>query len=214
MTAYSKVDHSKMPRYRRAVFVDRDGTLIDDVGYLCHPREIRVLQDVPQGLALLREQGLKIVLVTNQSGVARGYFSEKDLDLVHMELQRRLGAFDGLYYCPHHPTEGFGEYRRVCDCRKPKAGMIRRACAELGLDPRGSYVVGDQITDIVPGREVGAKGVFLGGEERQARGLDATDNAPWVVIRENFAAAARWIVRDVSQAAGRGVLDRAPRGRR
>ena len=135
-------------RGRAAVFVDRDGTLIRDVGYLCRVEQLEILPNVPEAIRLLQEKDYKVVVVTNQSAVARGRLTEAMLADIHGELIARLarrGArLDAVYYCPHHPTEGFAPYKMVCDCRKPNTAMIRRAETELKLDPSRSYIVGDQ----------------------------------------------------------------------
>lgn len=155
-----------------AVFLDRDGTLIRDVGYLRRVEQIEILPQVPAALRLLREHGFKLVVVTNQSAVARGWLSEQDLSHIHGALNAALaqhGArLDGLYYCPHHPTEGSGLLRADCCCRKPKAGMIERAALELGLIPTRSYVVGDQKTDIELANRIGATAVLIRGDQAAA----------------------------------------------
>lgn len=184
-----------------AVFIDRDGTLIRDVGYLRSIEEIEILPGVVEGLARLRARGFKLVLVTNQSAVGRGLLTESALEGIHAELQRRVGTFDGVYYCPHHPTDALGRYRVTCDCRKPGAGMVERASRELNLDAAASYVIGDQPGDMQLARRVGAKGVFLGRIDAGAAG-DAPELAAHV---ESFHAAVRWIVADRCGAAPRSA---------
>ena len=151
-----------------AVFLDRDGTLIRDVGYLRRVDEVEVLPKVPAALRLLRELGFKLVLVTNQSAVARGWLTEEDLGAIHGALAAKLangGArLDAVYYCPHHPVEGNGIYRVSCSCRKPGVGMIARASADLGLNPAVSYVVGDQKIDIELAERIGATALLIRGE--------------------------------------------------
>ena len=180
-----------------AVFVDRDGVLIRDVGYLFQVGDLEVLPRVPEALRLMRRAGLKVIVVSNQSAVGRGWLSEKDLIAIHEELRRQLarsGAFlDGIYYCPHHPTEGRGPYRTACSCRKPNPGMIERACLELGVDPSVSYVVGDQERDMELAFRVRAKGIWIrkGGSSEPESSLrcrvaeDLWQSALW--IREDFA---------------------------
>jgi D-glycero-D-manno-heptose 1,7-bisphosphate phosphatase len=148
-----------------AVFVDRDGTLIRDVGHLCRREQLEIIPKVPEALRLLREKGYKIVVITNQSVIARGGLTESLLADIHRELLRRLarsGAqVDGVYFCPHHPSEGFAPYKTVCECRKPNTGMIRQATAELGVAASRSYVVGDQITDMELAARSGARGIWI-----------------------------------------------------
>jgi D-glycero-D-manno-heptose 1,7-bisphosphate phosphatase len=175
-----------------AVFVDRDGTLIRDVGYLHRQEQLEILPQVPEALRLLKRKGYKIVVITNQSAVARGQLSEAGLAEIHCELLDRLarsGAeVDRVYYCPHHPTEGLGPYKIHCDCRKPNTGMISRAAAELGVAPARSYVVGDQVIDMELAARSGAKGVWI-----QEAGGPCVKAAPRVAhVVANLWEAARW----------------------
>jgi D,D-heptose 1,7-bisphosphate phosphatase len=175
-----------------AVFLDRDGTLIRDVGYLRRADQIEILPGVPAALRLLHDHGFKLVVVTNQSAVARGWVSEQDVDRINQTLVAELGAqgarLDAIYYCPHHPVEGKGVYKQVCSCRKPNTGMIERACMELGLNPCDSYVVGDQEHDIELAGRVGATGLLI-----RASGAPVTGGAT-VACALDLHAAALWIV--------------------
>ena len=186
-------------RQGAAVFLDRDGTLIREVNYLCAIEQIEILPGVSQALSLLRAHGFKLVMVTNQSVVARGYLSESGLGAIHAELNKRLSgdgaALDAIYYCPHHPTEGVGDYRIACDCRKPKPGMIERAVRELALNPALCYVVGDQLTDMELATGVGASGILIGRDE--AAGGDVA--AIQVPVIADLSRAAEWIVERLRQ---------------
>lgn len=150
---------------RPAVFIDRDGTLTEEVGYVNHPRRIRLLPRSAEAIRRLNAAGIAAVVVTNQAGVARGYFSPEVLQAVHAEMQRQLEAagarLDGLYVCVHHPTEGRPPYRADCECRKPKPGMLTRAAQELGLDLAASTMIGDKASDLESGRAVGTRGVLV-----------------------------------------------------
>ena len=150
---------------RPAVFIDRDGTLTDEVGYVNHPSRLRLLPRSAQAIRRLNEAGVPAVVVTNQAGIARGYFSEEVLTAVNETLVTQLrhaGArLDGIFVCPHHPSEGAPPYRAHCECRKPRPGLLRRAAAELGLDLARSTMIGDKPSDLVPGREVGAATVLV-----------------------------------------------------
>ncbi len=135
-----------------AVFIDRDGTINQDTHYLSRPEEVRLIPGAAQAIARLNRAGIKVVVVTNQSGLARGFFKEDDLRAVHAELDRQLAAcgarIDAYYHCPHLP-EGVVEHLAVeCDCRKPSPGLVLRAARELDLDLPGSFMVGDRPGDV------------------------------------------------------------------
>jgi D,D-heptose 1,7-bisphosphate phosphatase len=148
-----------------AVFLDRDGTINEEVGYLDSLDKLRLFENTAEAIRLINENGMKAVVITNQSGVARGYFTEDFVKTVHRQMQETLqerGAFlDGFYYCPHHPTEGIGSYLKVCPCRKPEPGMLIMAAEELNIDLNRSYAVGDMLKDIEAANRVGAKGILV-----------------------------------------------------
>jgi D-glycero-D-manno-heptose 1,7-bisphosphate phosphatase len=149
----------------RAAFIDRDGTLTEEVGYVNHPRRLRLLPRSAEAIRRLNAASIPAVVVTNQAGVARGYFSEEILNQVNAALVAQLkdaGAhLDGLYVCAHHPVEGEPPFRVACDCRKPAPGLVRRASADLGLDPTRSIVIGDKPSDLELAARVGARGVLV-----------------------------------------------------
>jgi histidinol-phosphate phosphatase family protein len=148
-----------------AVFIDRDGTVVREVGYLCRPEQIEILPRVPEAIRKLRSGGYRVVLVTNQSAIARGMLKESELEEIHRllreELDRLGAALDGVYYCPHHPSEGFAPYVIRCQCRKPNLGLVERAVRDLHLDLLHSYVVGDQGTDMQLARRAGIRGIWI-----------------------------------------------------
>ncbi len=150
---------------RPALFIDRDGCLIEEMGYINHPSRVRVLPRTPEAIARLNAAGIAAVMATNQAGIARGYFSNETLAAVNAELERQLGALgarlDGLYVCTHHPTAGEPPYRETCECRKPKPGLLLRAAAELSLDLSRSIMVGDKPSDIEAGQAAGAATVLV-----------------------------------------------------
>lgn len=183
------------------VFLDRDGTLIEDPGYLRDPDRVRLLPQVAPALRLLQRHGYRLVLVSNQSGVARGYLTRQRLAAIHRRLDRLLRArgvtLAGWYYCPHYPDAG-------CRCRKPHPGMLRRAARKLGGSLKRSYSVGDRGSDVVVGQRVGGKGLLvltgLGRQEwRQVRRTRAF--VPDTVAKD-LLAAARWILREEQQRMG------------
>src|SRR2546428_11563418 len=150
---------------RPAVFMDRDGTLTEEVGYVSHPRRLRILPRSAEAIRRLNEVGIAAVVVTNQAGIARGYFSHEVLAAANAALVSQLKAegasLDGIYVCPHHPTEGEAPYRMVCDCRKPKPGLLLRAATELGLDLGLSTLVGDKASDLAAARAFGGRAVLV-----------------------------------------------------
>jgi D-glycero-D-manno-heptose 1,7-bisphosphate phosphatase len=150
---------------KRAVFLDRDGTINVEVGYLSRPEDFVLIAGSGQAIRRLNEAGFVVVVVSNQSGVARGYFTEEDVGSINERMVRDLGLhgarLDAIYYCPHHPEFGEGDYRRECDCRKPSPGMVEQAVRRFGIDVKKSFVVGDHRGDIVLGRNVGATSIFV-----------------------------------------------------
>jgi D-glycero-D-manno-heptose 1,7-bisphosphate phosphatase len=160
LSAKSK-SHGTLPRVARpAVFLDRDGTLIVDKEYLYRPEEVELLPGVVEGLAQLRGAGFACVVVTNQSGIGRGYFREADMHRVHIEMLRRFHAcgvdVDGIYFSPHTPTSADRSVVEHAD-RKPGPGMLLRAARDLGLDLARSWMVGDAISDLLAGRNAGCR---------------------------------------------------------
>ena len=137
---------------KRAVFIDRDGTLSEEVGYVNHPTRFRLFPYAAEAIKLLHESGWLAIVITNQAGVARGYFSEEMVNAVHEILSSELqtaGTFiDAIYYCAHHPTVGDAPYRHDCDCRKPKPGLIFRAAKDFDIDLKNSWMIGDRYSDV------------------------------------------------------------------
>ena len=150
---------------RRAVFIDRDGTISEEVGYVNHPSRYRVFPYAAEAVKLLNEAGWLAVLITNQAGVARGYFTEDVIGAVHTllagELERGGARLDAVYYCPHHPSVGEPPYRFDCDCRKPKPGLIHSAAREFGLDLARCWMVGDRYSDVELARNAGVRSAFV-----------------------------------------------------
>ena len=186
------------------VFLDRDGTLNIDSGYLKSPDDLTVLPGVGAALAKLKQAGARLIVVTNQSGVGRGYFTSKDLEAIHSKLRLVLAedgvTLDGLYFCPHHPDDR-------CNCRKPARGMVDRALAELHVDLSRAYVVGDSARDVELARQVGAKGLLVmtgpSGAEALAD-LMARDLSPDHVA-EDLSQAVEWIIAHATRKAAADV---------
>jgi D-glycero-D-manno-heptose 1,7-bisphosphate phosphatase len=186
---------------RPAVFLDRDGTMIEDVGYLDSLSRIAWYPWTVDAIRMLNRAAIPVVVVTNQSGIARGMFSEAFVSETHRNLDARLAAggahVDAYYYCPHHPDGRVAMYTRRCDCRKPGRGMIDRAAADHGLDPARSFVVGDTWLDVQLGRAVEARAILVrtgagaAGETHPPAGVAAD------AVVDNLAAAASWIIRNL-----------------
>lgn len=181
------------------VFLDRDGTINEEVGYLSQPEQLRLIDGAAEAIKRLNQAGCKVIVVTNQAGIARGYFSETALRQIHLELEKRLRAhgahFDGIYYCPHHPTAGIGVYKKVCDCRKPKPGLLERAARELQVNLRRSFVVGDKRSDLEAGHAVGCRKILV----RTGYGIESEKEffgSTWQpeLIADNLPAAVQWIL--------------------
>jgi len=177
----------------KAVFLDRDGTIIEDKMYLADPRAVRILPGAAQGMRILREHGYLLIVVTNQSGVARGYFTTEDLDRVHQrisELLRKEGVgYDGLYYCPHFKDGVVEPYNVDCECRKPKPGLILTAAKDFGIDLEKSFLVGDSERDIEAGRRAGVRTILLAGQsDEKSKAIQADYHAA------DLLEAANWII--------------------
>ena len=150
---------------RPAVFIDRDGTISEEVGYVNHPSRFQIYPYSFEAIKLLNEKGWLAIVVTNQAGVARGYFSEDVIKDIHQQLNRKMieseARLDAIYYCAHHPTVGEPPYRLDCDCRKPKAGLIDRAAKDFEIDLASSWMVGDRYSDIELARNAGLHSAFV-----------------------------------------------------
>jgi D-glycero-D-manno-heptose 1,7-bisphosphate phosphatase len=144
-----------------AVFLDRDGTVIREYGHFWEPNLIELAPGAVEGIRRLKAAGFLIIVVTNQSGIARGVFDERQFWLGERRFEELLAAegikIDAVYFCPHHPTEGDGPYRQECDCRKPRPGMLTRAEREYGLDLSRSFMVGNSPADVGAGKAAGCR---------------------------------------------------------
>jgi D-glycero-D-manno-heptose 1,7-bisphosphate phosphatase len=150
---------------RPAVFLDRDGTLNEEIGYVNHLSRFQVYPWAAEAVRELNRAGFAAVVVTNQSGVARGYFDERLVHLLHEKLRAEIesggGELAGIYYCPHHPQGKVAAFRRECDCRKPASGMIAQAAGDLNLDLTKSFMIGDRFADIETAHRANLPGVFV-----------------------------------------------------
>ena len=183
---------------RPAVFLDRDGTLTQPRHYPKSPADLVLQPGVGGPLRALQHMGVALVLVTNQSGLARGFFAAGDLTSMHEHLQERLAVegvrLDGIYVCPHHPAGRVLSLAVRCRCRKPEAGLLLRAAQELNLDLERSWMVGDLITDVRAGRRAGCRTAWVGSAAMGAEGQQEspaesdlctqnTETALWLIVR-------------------------------
>jgi D-glycero-D-manno-heptose 1,7-bisphosphate phosphatase len=188
---------------RRAVFIDRDGTLIEERGYLDRLELLTVFPWTADALRLLRRAGYAIVVITNQSAIGRGIIDEAFLDEVHRELSARLapggGIIDRYYFCPHLADAPIERYRQACSCRKPGPGMIEQACRDLDLDPARSVMVGDRWLDVACGHAAGTRSVLVktGHGGRDAAATPPGRRADAIV--NNLMEATAWILRNSSR---------------
>jgi D-glycero-D-manno-heptose 1,7-bisphosphate phosphatase len=183
----------------RAVFLDRDGTICEEVGHLEQEDELTLIEGSSRGIALLNEAGFKVIIVTNQSVIARGRITELKLWQIHLVLSEMLAAddarFDAIYYCPHHPKEGTGKYLQSCECRKPRPGMFLQASRELEIDLHRSFIVGDKLSDLEAGRAAGCREILVrtGYGDQSEKMLDGLASYP-DCIADNLLDASRWIL--------------------
>jgi D-glycero-D-manno-heptose 1,7-bisphosphate phosphatase len=181
-----------------AVFLDRDGTMIEDVGYLDNLSRVAFYPWTVDAIRALNRAGLPVVVVTNQSGIARGLFSEAFVDETHRHVDARLAAggarVDAYYYCPHHLKGTVATYARSCECRKPGRGMIDQAASDLDLDPARSFVVGDKWLDVQLGLAVGARAILVRTGMGAAEEGRPPDGVAADTVVDNLAAAASWIL--------------------
>lgn len=189
---------------RAAVFLDRDGTINEQMGYINHISRFHLLPRVAGAIQRLNEHQVPTVVITNQSGLARGYFPAELLDQVHALMVDELAAgnarVDGIYVCPHHPEAKEERYRRSCDCRKPKAGLLMRAASEHGLDLSRSYVVGDRWSDLEAAARIGAKGVLVltGYGRGDFEYIGPSKSLQPHYVAEDLVDAVDWILADLS----------------
>ncbi len=182
---------------KKAVFLDRDGTLNVEREYLFKIEDLSYIPGAVEAVALLKSAGFLIVVVTNQSGIGRGLYSEPELDQLHAFMQKELekssAGIDAYYYCPHHPEYGKGDYLKECACRKPLPGMILQAATELGIDLASSWMIGDKLADVEAGLAAGCSPILV----RTGYGSIEADLVPQEIP----------VVDDLSAAAGLILLE-------
>jgi len=188
-----------------AVFLDRDGVINEEVGYLDDLDKLKVIPCAYEAIKLINESGMKAVVISNQSGVARGMITEEFVKRTNDYLQailRKQGVYiNNFYYCPHHPTEGKEPYRQVCDCRKPAPGMFLAAVRDLNINLKLSYMIGDRFLDMEAAKKAGVKGVLVrtgyGSDLLQDDGADKeTVEGKPAYIAADILEAVNWILKD------------------
>ncbi len=167
----------KSTALKPAVFLDRDGVVIEDRNYAYRIDDLHVCHGVVEAIRLLVAKGFVPVVVTNQTGVARGFFTIADLEKFNLHLQQTLAkagvALDHIYYCPHLADGKVAEYSFECDCRKPKPGMLLRAASELGLDLEKSFMIGDKLSDVQAGQAAGCHSILIAKESSGTTGINS-----------------------------------------
>jgi len=183
----------------RAVFLDRDGTINVDVGYPSRVEQIEIYSSSFEAVRRIKAAGFLAVIVTNQSGVGRGFLTEADLANIHGYVRSEFAArgirLDGIYYCPHYDLSSEPEYRKNCSCRKPEPGLALRAAADLDIDLRRSYMVGDKVEDVLFGIAIGATPVLVrtgygAASEKSLAGMDIRIGA----VADDLLEAVTWIL--------------------
>lgn len=184
-----------MSAKNKAVFIDRDGVINEERHYVHRIEDFVVLPGVVEGLKLLRQAGYRLVVVTNQAGIARGYYTEADMQRLHAHMRGLLAdsgvAIDAIYHCPHHPLGENPAYAVECDCRKPAAGMLFAAARELDLDLGASVMIGDKSSDILAGRGAGVRRTVI---VESGHAIDAKDKSLADLIARDLLDAARQLV--------------------
>lgn len=188
----------------RAVFLDRDGTIIEEREFIKSPKGVSFIPGVFKALKTLRESGFKLVVVSNQSGVARGILTKEMVKNVNRFVQEKFAKnkiiLDEFYYCPHHPRIGNSSYTKICNCRKPKSGMVARAKKKFNLDLKKSFVIGDRISDVLLGKNIKAKSILVltGYGKNELVNLKKSKlNKPDFIARD-IREATKWVVKKSS----------------
>ncbi|QQS46900.1 MAG: D-glycero-beta-D-manno-heptose 1,7-bisphosphate 7-phosphatase [Acidobacteriota bacterium] len=191
-----------MNQKRKAIFLDRDGTINEEAGYITHPSQVRVYDFAIEAIRMINQADFLAIVTTNQAGIARGVFTEDFLSEIHLLINDTLlrgGArLDAIYFCPHHPHDGFPPYRIECDCRKPLPGMLLRAAEDFNIDLTASYMIGDRYRDIQAGHSAGSRSILVrtgyGEEELTVESGNWPRNPDYVA--SNLLDATQWILHE------------------
>ena len=179
----------------KAVFLDRDGVITKEPPYYAHRiDQLELIPKSAEAIRLLNESGFKVIVVSNQSGVARGYYQERDIKIYNKAMKKKLeeknAYIDAIYYCPHHPEAIIEKYKIDCDCRKPKPGMLKRAKEDLDLNLKGSFLIGDKMSDIEAGYRAGCKTILVltGQGNDELKKISKMDIKPNYISKDLFTA--------------------------
>ncbi len=195
---------------RGAVFLDRDGTIIKEVNYLSRIQDVKLLPQAADAITRLNRQQIPVILVSNQSGIARGKFTESFVTKTHLYLQKilaREGAYlDDFFFCPHHPEAGNAPYRKICDCRKPAPGLLLEAASRHHLDLSKSYVIGDKLIDVELALRVSGKGILVEtghGKSEKEKIVESKINPNFIAV--DLYAAINWVLEELRR--GRKIAE-------
>ena len=198
-----------------AVFLDRDGTVCEEVGYLSDIKDLRLIRDAAEAIGIINQAGWKTIIISNQSGIARGYMTSAAVEQVNQKLLLLLSQegvkVDGMYYCPHHP-QGLPPFNIVCDCRKPAAGMLQRAAQEHQLALDQSIIIGDKISDVQTGQKLNIPGILVRtgfGEGEIKKYQHQWHQAPDYIARDILDAVQWWfngVSNKTSRATNKGIV--------
>ena len=185
---------------KRAVFLDRDGTINEDVGYPNHFKQINIYPSSFEAVRKINKAGFLAVIMTNQSGIGRGFITEEELQVIHQKIAaafaQQKAYFDGIYFCPHYPLSSAPLYRKDCSCRKPNPGLALQAASELNIDLEGSYMIGDKVEDMLFGRNIKASPVLvLTGFGQKSLSELKQRGIPPVFVAQNLLEAVDWILK-------------------
>lgn len=184
-----------MADLRKAAFIDRDGVINRELGYVHRIEDFEIIPEAVIGLRTLQAAGFILVVVTNQAGIARGLYTEAAFERLTEHMEKTLSEagvyFHGVYYCPHHPDGRISRYRSVCSCRKPRPGMLQQAACDLSIDLNASIIVGDKASDIAAGKTAGVRYAVL---VRSGHAISADEESTADACLPDLAAAADWVV--------------------
>lgn len=183
----------------KAVFLDRDGTINVEKNYLYKIDDFEFIEGVPEAIKMLNDAGYLVIVVTNQAGIARGYYKEEEMRKLHKHINNELKKYgahiDAYYFCPHHPEHGIGDYKLDCNCRKPKSGMLEWASKEFNIDNGKCYIIGDKISDVQSGDGLNISGILVkSGYEFNEKLIPAK-----YVIKDNLLESVKYIIRNLKE---------------